>query len=168
MKTYFVGGDFVRVVVFSDTHGNGLAVNKIMEKNKDVSHFIFLGDGNREICQAVKDYPDKNFYIVAGNCDIASKFPKIAFLELGGHKILYTHGDTLGVSFTMTKIINQALYNNADIVCFGHLHARINEYQNGLHILNPSSASCPRDGKNPAYAFIDIEPNGVFISHVDL
>lgn len=158
----------LRVVVFSDTHGNGLAVKKIMEKNKDVQHFIFLGDGNREIRWAVGEYPDKEFHIVAGNCDIASKFPKIAFLELGGHKILYTHGDTLGVGFTLSKIENFALYNNADIVCFGHLHARINHYENGLHLVNPSSASCPRDGKKPAYAFIDIEPGGVFVSHVDL
>lgn len=158
----------MRVVVFSDTHGNKFALKKIMDNNKDVEHFIFLGDGNAEICEAVKNYPEKQFHIVAGNCDYSSKYPDVAFLELCGHKILYTHGHTIGVSFTLDKITTHALYNNADIVCFGHLHVRINTYKNGLHLLNPSSASCPRDGKRPAYAFIDLEPNGVFISHVEL
>lgn len=158
----------MRIVVFSDTHGNGFAVKNIVEKNKDVEHFIFLGDGNREICQAVERYPDKKFHIVSGNCDVGSAFPAVDFLELAGHRIMFCHGHTLGVSFTLEKITNYALYNNADIVCFGHLHARINKYQNGVHFLNPSSASCPRDGLKPAYAFIDLEPNGVFVSHVDL
>lgn len=158
----------MRVVVFSDTHGNGRAIDKIIEKNKDVSHFIFLGDGMREIENAVKKYPDRKFHIVRGNCDTGSMYPETACLELCGHKIMYTHGHTHYVNFNLDRLVTNALYNNADIVCFGHLHARHNEYRNGIYVLNPSSASCPRDGKPPCYAFIDLEQSGVAINHVNV
>ncbi|MBE6837106.1 MAG: YfcE family phosphodiesterase [Ruminococcus sp.] len=158
----------MRVVVFSDTHGNGIAIDKIVEKNKDVTHFIFLGDGMREIESAVKKYPDKEFHIVCGNCDSDSLYPDTGFLELCGKKIMFTHGHRYYVNFSLDKLITNALYNNAHIVCFGHLHERVNNYFNGIYILNPSSASCPRDGKKPAYAYIDIEESGIFIAHVDL
>ena len=71
----------MRVVVFSDTHGNGVAIDKIIERNKDVREFIFLGDGMREIENAQVKYPDKNFHIVAGNCDSNSMSPNTGFLE---------------------------------------------------------------------------------------
>ena len=138
----------MRIVVFSDTHGDGRAIDRIVEKNREVTHFIFLGDGMREIENAVTKYPDKEFHIVCG--------------------IMFTHGHLYDVNFTLDKLITKALYNNAHIVCFGHIHQRVNNYRNGLYILNPSSASCPRDGKRPAYAYIDIEDSGIFISHVDL
>jgi len=158
----------MRVVVFSDTHGNGVAIDKIVERNKDVKEFIFLGDGMREIENAQVKYPDKNFHIVAGNCDSNSMSPNTGFLELCGKKIMFTHGHHYYVNYSLDKLITNALYNNAHIVCFGHLHERINEYRNGIYVLNPSSASCPRDGKKPAYAYIDIEESGIFIAHVDL
>lgn len=158
----------MRVVVFSDTHGKGVAIDKIVERNKDVTHFIFLGDGMREIENAVTKYPDRQFHIVSGNCDSGSSYPDTSFLELSGKKIMFTHGHRYYVNFSLDKLITNALYNNAHIVCFGHLHERINNYFSGIYILNPSSASCPRDGKKPAYAYIDIEESGIFIAHVDL
>ena len=158
----------MRIVVFSDTHGDGRAIDRIVEKNREVTHFIFLGDGMREIENAVTKYPDKEFHIVSGNCDFNSTNPGTSIIELANKRIMFTHGHLYDVNFTLDKLITKALYNNAHIVCFGHIHRRVNHYRNGLYILNPSSASCPRDGKRPAYAYIDIEDSGIFISHVDL
>lgn len=158
----------MRIAVFSDIHGNGAAVEKIIEKNKGVKHFIFLGDGIREVEKAAENHPDKEFHIVAGNCDFSADYPKTDYFEIAGHKIMYTHGHTHYVKYGLERILLSAQCSGADIICFGHTHERVNEYFGGIYILNPSSASCPRDGKKPAYAFIDIENNGVFVSHVDL
>lgn len=158
----------MRIVVFSDTHGNAGAIDNIVERNKEVKHFIFLGDGQREVERAVEKYPDKEFHIVAGNCDFASKLPKEGFLEIGGHKILFTHGHAQAVGFSLDRLCYLALYNNADIALFGHTHARHYEYTNGVHMLNPGSASAPRDGNYPSYAFIDIEKGGIVYNHVSL
>ena len=158
----------MRVVVFSDTHGNGAVIDRIVSDNSSVSEFIFLGDGEKEIDKATLRYTDKNFHTVRGNCDFNSKKPDFSILELEGHRILFTHGHTFGVNFTLDRLVNFALYNNADIVLFGHLHVRHYEYRNKIHILNPSSASLPRDVKPPAYAFIDIEESGGVCGHVNL
>lgn len=158
----------MRIVVFSDTHGNGRAVDRIIERNSGVSHFVFLGDGMREIQSAVEKYPDKEFHIVSGNCDYNSSYPAVGVFEAGGHRILFTHGHTCGVNFTLDRLKNLALYNNCDIALFGHLHCRIYSFENKIHILNPGSASVPRDGKPPCYAFIDIEKGGIVVNHVDL
>lgn len=158
----------MRVVVFSDTHGNGLAVEKIIQRNKDVSHFVFCGDGYREVISAKEKYPDKNFYIARGNCDFGEDASDYGFLELCGHKILYTHGHLQGVNFSYDRLITLALYNNCDIICYGHLHERHCEYRNGVYIFSPSSASLPRDGKKPCYGFLDLEEKGVMMSHADL
>ena len=39
----------MRIIVFSDTHGNYSAMHKIFKRNGDADLFIFLGDGERDL-----------------------------------------------------------------------------------------------------------------------
>lgn len=158
----------MRIIVFSDTHRNMNAMKKIFERNKDADKFIFLGDGEYELREIKNLYPDKKILSVKGNCDSSNDSPLIGTFCFENTKIIYTHGHKFNVKYTTDNLYHLAKENNAQIVCFGHSHCRYNGFQDGIHILNPGSASQPRDYKPPSYAFIDITESGIICSHVDL
>jgi hypothetical protein len=158
----------MRLIVFSDTHGNFRAAREVVERNQDVYTFIFLGDGEREIDKLRIVYPEKLILNVAGNCDYNSFTPNSDIYNAGKVKILFTHGHRFGVKYGHEELLAKAKEINAAIALFGHTHERFYSYEDGVHLLNPGSASCPRDGKAPSYAFIDITPAGIMCSHVEL
>lgn len=158
----------MRIIVFSDTHRNLNTMKKIFEMNKDVSVFIFLGDGEKELREIKNLYPDKQILSVKGNCDFSDDSPILDTFYVDNIKIIFTHGHKYNVKYTTNNLYYLAKENDAQVVCFGHSHCRYNGYQDGIHILNPGSASQPRDSKPPSYAFIDITDSGIICSHVDL
>ena len=158
----------MRLIVFSDTHGNFRAAREIVERNQDVYTFIFLGDGEREIDKLRIVYPEKMILNVAGNCDYNSFTPNSDLYNAGKVKVLYTHGHRFGVKYGTDQLLAKAKEVGAAVALFGHTHERFYEYRDGVHLLNPGSASCPRDGRSPSYAFVDITPNGIMCSHVEL
>lgn len=158
----------MRIVVFSDTHGSFSAAREVVERNRDVYTFIFLGDGEREIDKLRIVYPDKMILNVAGNCDYSSPTLGSDLYNAGKIKIFFTHGHRFGVKYGMDQLLEKGRELGAKIILFGHTHERYYAYENGIHLLNPGSASCPRDGKAPSYAFIDITPKGIMCSHVSL
>ena len=143
----------MRIIVFSDTHGNYSAMHKIFKRNGDADLFIFLGDGERDLDSLRVQYLDKKIVNVSGNCDFASLTPENdIYMTDNGIKIFY-----------------KAKEIGAQIALFGHTHCRYYAYEEGIHILNPGSAGQPRDGKPASYAYIDItKDGGIFCSHVDL
>ncbi len=158
----------MRIIVFSDTHGCFRAMKEIFEKNKDVTDFIFLGDGEKELRKIKNLYPDKKIMSVKGNCDYSDDSPLLNIFTYENVKIIFTHGHKYNAKYSTDALLRLAKENNAQIVCFGHSHCRYNGYQDGIHILNPGSAAQPRDGNPPGYAFIDITESGIMCSHVNL
>lgn len=159
----------MRLIVFSDTHGNFSAMHKIFKRNSGADHFIFLGDGLDELEDIKALYPDKKILSVSGNCDFGAMRPSADVAVLGGLKIFYTHGHRFDVKFSTGKLRAKANELGAKIVLYGHTHCRHYEYtQEGIYILNPGSAAQPRDGLNASYAFIDITRSGIMCAHVDL
>ena len=158
----------MRIIVYSDTHGNLAAHMEIFKRNEDADAFIFLGDGERELDKMRALYPNKKILHVAGNCDWGSMTPDWDIFMANGVKILFTHGHTAGVKYSLDRLCYRAMEVGAKIVLFGHTHCRYYEYHDGLHILNPGSASLPRDSKGKSYAFIDILDSGIVCNHVDL
>ena len=59
----------MRIVAFSDTHGNYSVMHKIFKKNGSADLFIFLGDGINEYNMLKTLYIDKKIIGVHGNCD---------------------------------------------------------------------------------------------------
>ena len=163
-----LGGVCVRLVVFSDTHGNFRAAREVIERNPEVYTFFFLGDGEAEIDKLKIVYPEKQILNVAGNCDYNSMTPATDLYYAGKVRILYTHGHKLSVQYGVDELFNMTKQIGATIALFGHTHARYYEYRDGIYLLNPGSCSVPRDGLAPSYAFIDITPSGIMCNHAEL
>lgn len=159
----------MRIVVFSDTHGNYSAMHKVFMRNGGASLFIFLGDGEKDLERLRIKYLDKKILNVSGNCDGCSLTPESNTYTLpDGRKIFYTHGHKWGVKYSLGKISAKAKEVGAEIVLFGHTHCRFAETHDGVLYLNPGSAGCPRDGKPACYAWIDVTDKGIVYNHVDL
>lgn len=158
----------MRLVVFSDTHGNFRAAREVIERNPKVYTFFFLGDGETEIDKLRIVYPEKQILNVAGNCDYNAQTATTEIYYAGKVRILYSHGHKFSVQYGVDDFYRMAKQLGAKIALFGHTHERFYEFRDGVHLLNPGSASCPRDGKRPSYAFVDITPDGIMCSHCDL
>ena len=158
----------MKIIVMSDSHGNYYALEKIVT-NFYGDLYIHLGDGERELDKICLKYPDKNFMHVAGNCDFASlSQDEILFSPDDKNCIFAVHGHNYGVKGSLEPLKNLARQKGANILLYGHTHARFNEYDNGLYTMNPGSVSCPRDGNKPSFGIIDITPQGIVTRIVDL
>ncbi len=155
-----------RIIAFSDTHGNSGTMRKIIEKDADA--YIFLGDGERELDRMREQYPDKLIMNVKGNCDFCSSAPDIDLYSVNGVRIMFTHGHNHGVKYSTDRLFYLAEENDIQIMLYGHTHCRDLKYDSGIYVINPGSASMPRDFKAPSYAYIDITDKGIFCAHAEL
>lgn len=160
----------MRIVVFSDTHGNYSAMHKILKRNGNADLFVFLGDGEKDLQVLKSQYIDLNIIRVRGNCDEGSaSVPENGVYVLeNGKKLFYTHGHKWGVKFSTDRLLEQGEKLGADIVLFGHTHCRYAETKNGILLLNPGSAGMPKDGQPACYAWIDIIDDSIVYNHVNL
>ena len=150
----------MRITVISDSHKSDHTVRRILEEREDSKHIFFLGDVTPDIEDMNLEFPDKNFYIVSGNCDYFSSFPSSDMETIGGKRIFYTHGHTLGVKHGTERLLETAKQLNCNIALFGHTHTSQILYEDGIYLVNPGSCSQPRDS-HKSYAVIDIEENGI-------
>ena len=164
----------MKIIVFSDTHRNFSSVCKIMALQQDADLFVFLGDGERDILAFLDKEPalrDK-FLLLQGNCDSGvvnpGTQPQIAYSLPFGHKLFAAHGHQFHVGFGTERMVWEAQQCHADIVLYGHTHVRDERFEDGVYILNPGSASIPRDGKKPSYGVISISENGVLTNIMDV
>lgn len=155
-----------RIIVFSDTHGNLSAMRKVLEKDADA--YIFLGDGERELDKMREIYSGKTVMNVRGNCDFCSQAPEIDLCSVNGVRIMFTHGHNHGVKYSTDRLFYLAEENDIQIMLYGHTHCRDLKYDRGIYVMNPGSASIPRDFKAPSYAYIDITDKGIFCAHAEL
>lgn len=160
----------MRIVVLSDTHGNYFNLESIILRNTDADWIIHLGDGEHELDNFILSHQKlaPKIIHVAGNCDFDSLSEDHIILPVMEHKILATHGHHFGVSGSLERLKSLALANECDIVLFGHTHARFQSFEDGLYIMNPGSASIPRDGGKPSFGHIDISPAGVVTNIVEV
>lgn len=150
----------MRIIVISDSHGRKKAVEDILYLHEKVQHVIFLGDGLRDLEDMEYIFPERTFYKVAGNCDWLSDENTSGMIELAGKRIFYTHGHIYGVKSGIGPFKNVARQHGADIALYGHTHQPYTEYDDGLYVINPGSASPAGDGK-VCYGIIDIEKGGI-------
>lgn len=160
----------MRIVVMSDSHGNYAAVESIIDRNTDADWIIHLGDGERELDRYIVSHPmiARKIIHVAGNCDFNSLSPNTFVLPVLNHKIFAAHGNKFGVDYSAEAIKRAAKEEECDIIIFGHTHCRLNRFEDDFYILNPGSASSPRDGNKPSFGHIDISPAGVVMNIHDI
>lgn len=162
----------LRCLVISDSHGSIFFMRRALERCGRVDAVIFLGDGLSD-AEAVADsvnipgQPCVPWFVVRGNCDMRSTFlgrsvTKTETIALGERRIVCTHGDLYGVKYHMAGLEQLAAETNADIVLFGHTHAPMERYSDGVYYFNPGAL---RDG---CCGVLSIRHDGVLFSHIEL
>lgn len=135
----------------SDSHKRTSALLEIMDRHKDNADlFLFCGDGNDDLDEALMIYKDINVDRVSGNCDFSSPYPSAKIIEFGGKKILFTHGHPYYVKHGYNMIQDEAKKQNVDFCFFGHTHIPYKEHIDNIYFMNPGSA---RDGY---YGIVDV------------
>jgi len=150
----------MKILVFSDSHGQTADMVRIIGSDTDAKAIIFLGDYINDIFSVQSLHPDQKYFAVAGNCDWASRHPDEELIELGGIKIFLTHGHRYGVKSGLAHLSAHAQKLGAVAAFFGHTHIAYFEKQNGIILLNPGSVTEPRGHIGRSYAVVNIE-NGL-------
>lgn len=150
----------MRVLIFSDSHGASGALTDVLLRHPDIKDVIHLGDGLREAEDAMDRFPDRNFYLVHGNCDYSGIAPDARFEEFCGKKIFLTHGHRYQVKFGLYTYMCAAKERGADAALFGHTHTPFEDYVDGLYLFNPGSL---REG---SYAIMDVSSAGLLFRHM--
>lgn len=147
----------MRILVVSDTHGDGYALQNALWQQPEAKIVFHLGDGAREMEAVAADNPDRTFYGVRGNCD-SERCELLGNREetVGGRRIFFTHGHLWSVKFGLTRVAYAARERQADILLFGHTHQPLSLYDDGLYLVNPGSL-----GYDKRYATVDIVPGGI-------
>ena len=157
----------LRILVLSDSHGAYRDIEVALERCNDVKKVFFLGDGASQVDEIKQFYPDKEFYIVSGNCDILSRFPSYGEAQLCGVKIIYTHGHKYGVKYGTEQLYETARNTGASLVLYGHTHIARCEYKDGIYFINPGAIRNAREGRN-GFCVIDITPSGIMPSFLNI
>lgn len=121
-------GSFMDLLIFSDSHGNADAVQRVIDRSVSRPDAIFfLGDGLRDL--AWLDTRGAPIYAVRGNCDLysAEGVPTELDMELGGLHIFASHGHLYSVKSGFSAMAAHAAGLGADIMLFGHTHEAMTE-----------------------------------------
>lgn len=153
----------MRILVVSDSHGDEEAVWRAVETQPSAGAVIHLGDGAREFEAVAARYPDKRFYNVRGNGDWGCHtIPDTGEELFSGRRVFFTHGHLYGVKTGLYRVVCAARERKADILLFGHTHMPLEDYEEGLFILNPGSIA-----HGGSYGIVDITPAGVVTNVVE-
>ncbi len=161
----------MRIIVISDTHQNYRSLETIVKNNLDAHAFIHLGDGESECELLLRTVPDvaDRFYYVRGNCDYEKSHPLTQTIEpFPGHRIFATHGHRYFVAHSLDHLAQAAREEGCNIALYGHTHVSKTLYENGIYLMNPGSATHPRDGNPPSYGILDLSTAGVMCNIVFL
>lgn len=155
----------------SDIHGSSFYTKKIIEKYKESnsSKLVLLGDllyhGPRndlpkdycpkEVFAMLNEYKD-DIIAVRGNCDsevdqMVLDFPMQSDYCIGVFNDIYffiTHGHIYGEDH-LPKLTKGCAF------IYGHVHLPIAKKSGDIYILNPGSASLPKEQNPNSYAILD-------------
>ena len=150
----------MRLVVFSDSHGDRISLEMAIKNESDADAFIFLGDGLRDWEECEDLLRNKITVAVRGNCDGSFlPYEKRIIDRLGGIIAYCTHGDAEKVKFSLEPLKLNASLSGATLALYGHTHTPYKEYDNGLYIFNPGSV------RQNSYGIVDITTGGIMCFH---
>lgn len=152
----------MKILVISDTHGDTNKAEEAIKKNREVDMIIHLGDYFRDAQKLSSMFPDIPIEYIYGNSDfMIENVPAEKLLEVCGKKIFITHGHRYSVKWDYNRLFKKAEELHADMVLFGHTHIPEIVRNGDYCILNPGSASDPRDDSDESYAIVEIENDQV-------
>ncbi|MGI6192503.1 MAG: metallophosphoesterase [Christensenellales bacterium] len=154
----------IRVGIFSDSHGDKIALRDALKKAGPLDAACFLGDYSWDASVFIDEGIPT--CAVRGNNDFGSDAPDEALLSLGGVRIYCTHGHKFGVYYSLDRLYYRAREQEADIALFGHTHRPLLDNNGGLILLNPGSVALPRGNHAPTFALLEIK-NGVAVPKIE-
>jgi putative phosphoesterase len=143
----------MKVVVFSDAHGNKQAIKRIIEFNPDADYVISLGDSECRHSFLL----DLDIIAIKGNYPRDGGDSYESILEIEGKRLFLTHGHKFGVGNDLEKLLNKGKSIGADVLLYGHTHVPKLNVIEKIIFLNPGSISSPRCKTPPSYLILNIE-----------
>lgn len=128
-----------KLLILSDSHNSRSAVERILHAERDSDAVIFLGDGLRDLEQALALFPRMRVYAVAGNCDYGALEPLDGLAAFDQVIVFYTHGHMYGVKYDLDTLAEAAAARGAEIALFGHTHIPFAEQRGEVFLFNPGS-----------------------------
>lgn len=154
------------LVVLSDTHGNRRAIEKLYPLFAENDYVIHLGDGNRDMAEIYRAFPQKTF-VCRGNCDFSAPYAQEEWeLSVEGVKFFFCHGHSYGVKTTLERLKDEALHRGAKAALYGHTHIARVEEEDGVLLVNPGCAGLYTS--QPSYAYIVVNGEKVTATVVPL
>ena len=130
----------MRVVVFSDTHGNYPLAIRALEKIGVFAQIVHLGD-EIEDARIIEELTGQPLLKVPGNCDMGCKDPSELLMEIAGRKIFMTHGDGYQVKSGLSTLWKKAAIEGAEVALYGHTHVAAVTMIEGILFINPGTLS---------------------------
>lgn len=147
----------MRILLFSDSHGDIRSMEKAIRKNDGVDMIIHLGDCVSDILRIMDMFGKYRYEFVQGNNDWSRGYPTEKTLELEGRKIFITHGHQYNVKYDYRRIASRGNSINADAVFFGHTHEPEEFFSDGMLVLNPGSVNASRSlSKRSTYCLVEV------------
>lgn len=146
----------MRLGVISDTHGT--LPNEVFDVFSRVDHILHAGDvGDLDVLTELETLAPVT--AVFGNTDgfdLRGRLPQVARCELDDLYAAVTHGDQFGKP---TPAILRSNFPDADIIVYGHTHhPKLELVDKTVTVMNPGSASQPRNGLAPSVGIMELEP----------
>ena len=148
----------MRIIVFSDTHGNYPAAVRAVDEAGPVDLIVHLGDELQDAA-TIATVTGTQLLMVAGNCDRGEAAPRERCELLDGVWVFMTHGDRYQVKWGIEALTKKALAEKARVALFGHTHQAMVAEQAGLLLVNPGTLDCRRD--DLSYALLTIDNGSV-------
>ncbi|MBQ9461296.1 MAG: YfcE family phosphodiesterase [Clostridia bacterium] len=146
----------MKILVFSDSHGNEKPMMLALRKHKDAELIVFCGDGHHDFEDLQRTFPKKTYLAVRGNCDWNCQKPMLLTYTVAGKKLMVSHGHAQYVKEGLSRLIALGHKEQADILLFGHTHSQLTTADSRMLIMNPGSI-----GFGGQYGIIEIdEPSG--------
>lgn len=148
-----------KLLVFSDSHGCAGHMLRAIEAEAP-DGIVFLGDGERDLHEVMRRFPNLPVKSVRGNVDGQSAAPLLLRDTIEGKRVFAVHGHEYNVKYGggIQRLCYAAMEADADIVLFGHTHAPYSDRYLGMDILNPGSIG---SNARPTYGVVTIADGAV-------
>ena len=142
----------MKILVFSDAHGNLDMIEHVIRANPLMDYYISLGDNEVDIKYLI----DYNIISVIGNSIRDYGYPDEREIVAEDMLLFITHGHKYQVQKSLKRLHQKAKNNHYNVVFYGHTHIAKIDNKQGVYIVNPGSVSRPRNTLPPTYLICEI------------
>lgn len=159
----------MKIAVVSDTHRIHSKIMKVCESIKALNPdmILHLGDVTDD-ADYMEALLDREVRRVPGNCDVADREPGTLFIKAEGLLILATHGHHHRVKTTLHDLARDAKKHGAKVALFGHTHVALEDEVDGVMVLNPGSASLPKNNQKSGYAMMTVTGEDISVKFIHI